>query len=160
MTLLNLDFYNESMRPIFAEWAYLWLQKQHIHGIDKQEALRYMLEGASARSDLTAKVTAIDVAITERKIDVGDMSPLPVPTLAYQRSLSDEGRKELAQVREAARQKAHDRAAQDDPGHMAFVETEIHHLEIAKEIGVKQRDLVRLSLLFVIISGLLCSLRR
>jgi hypothetical protein len=58
VTLLNYDFYNEQMKPVIAEWAYLWLQKHHLHGIDRLEAVQYMLEGAAARSDTSTKVCA------------------------------------------------------------------------------------------------------
>ena len=56
MTLLNYEFYNERMKPVMAEWAYLWLQKHHLHGIDRVEAVQYLLEGAAARSDTSTKV--------------------------------------------------------------------------------------------------------
>lgn len=56
MTLLNYEFYNERMKPVMAEWAYLWLQKHHLHGIDRAEAVQYLLEGAAARSDTSTKV--------------------------------------------------------------------------------------------------------
>jgi hypothetical protein len=57
VTLLNYEFYNERMKPVMAEWAYLWLQKHHLHGIDRAEAVQYLLEGAAARSDTATKVT-------------------------------------------------------------------------------------------------------
>lgn len=60
VTLLNYEFYNERMKPVMAEWAYLWLQKHHLHGIDRTEAVQYLLEGAAARSDTSTKVTNID----------------------------------------------------------------------------------------------------
>lgn len=56
MTLLNYEFYNDRMKPVMAEWAYLWLQKHHLHGIDRAEAVQYLLEGAAARSDTATKV--------------------------------------------------------------------------------------------------------
>jgi hypothetical protein len=57
ITLLNNVYYEKQMKPILAEWAYLWLQKQHIHGIERHEAIQYMLEGAAARSDTATKVS-------------------------------------------------------------------------------------------------------
>lgn len=58
MTLLNYEFYEERLKPVMAEWAYLWLQKHHLHGIDRAEAVQYLLEGAAARSDTSTKVSA------------------------------------------------------------------------------------------------------
>jgi hypothetical protein len=63
VTLLNYDFYNEQMKPVIAEWAYLWLQKHHLHGIDRLEAVQYMLEGAAARSDTSTKVCACSYSV-------------------------------------------------------------------------------------------------
>jgi hypothetical protein len=62
-TLLDINFYNESLKPILAEWAYLWLQKQHLHGIDKKDVIEYILEGAVARTDLSLKVKLLQAAI-------------------------------------------------------------------------------------------------
>jgi hypothetical protein len=56
ITLLNLAWYHSNLKPLMAEWVYLWLQKQHLHGISRQEATTYMLEGAVARSEATGKV--------------------------------------------------------------------------------------------------------
>jgi hypothetical protein len=61
VTLLNYEFYNERMKPVMAEWAYLWLQKHHLHGIDRHEAVQYLLEGAAARSDTSTKVPFISL---------------------------------------------------------------------------------------------------
>lgn len=139
MTLLNVDFYNDIMKPIFAEWAYLWLQKQHIHGIERHETLTYVLEGASARSDSTAKVSMIDLAIIQARVNIGDLSPMPVPTLAHQRSLSDEGRNRLEREREEARLAVKLAA---DPDQAMLFELQLKHLEVARDISIVQRDLV------------------
>ena len=40
ITLLDFEFYYEKMKPILADWAFLWLQKNHLHGIDRSEAIR------------------------------------------------------------------------------------------------------------------------
>ena len=68
ITLLNIEYYNMALKPLLAEWAYLWLQKQHLYGINKDESIQYMLEGAAARSDATVKITLIDLAISKLKI--------------------------------------------------------------------------------------------
>jgi hypothetical protein len=72
-----------------AEWAYLWLQKQQLFGIDKQEAIRYILEGAAARSDVVTKINLIELAITKTMVSLGEAPPLPMPTLGYQKSMSE-----------------------------------------------------------------------
>lgn len=77
MTLLNTEFYNAEMKPLMAEWAFLWLQKQHLFGIDREEALRYMHEGAVPRGELTSKVELLDTAIMKTRISVGDIPPKP-----------------------------------------------------------------------------------
>ena len=65
ITLLNPMFYARRMKPILAEWSYLWLQKQHLHGIDRDEAVRYMLTGAAARSEGKAKETLLEKALED-----------------------------------------------------------------------------------------------
>jgi len=42
-----------------AEWVYLWLQKYHLHGIDSQEALGYIVEGTASRSDTALKLKLV-----------------------------------------------------------------------------------------------------
>ncbi len=83
--LLNTDWYHERLKPIMAEWLYLWLQKQHLHGIHRHEAVTYMLEGAVARSEATAKVSAIDAAIAKVESQLGERPPIspPMPTRAH-----------------------------------------------------------------------------
>lgn len=143
VTLLNVDFYHEAMKPIFAEWAYLWLQKQHIHGIERHETLTYILEGASARSDCTGKVSLIELAQIETKVELGELSPTPAPTLAHQRSLSDEGRSRLEQEREQARLAVKNSLGASDPDLLQLHELQLKHLENARETSIAQRDLVR-----------------
>jgi hypothetical protein len=65
ITLLNPTFYARKMKPILAEWAYLWLQKQHLHGIDREEAVKYVLSGAAARSEGKAKESLIEKALDD-----------------------------------------------------------------------------------------------
>ena len=40
VTLLNTEYYTAAIKPLMAEWSYLWLQKQHLHGIDREEAVQ------------------------------------------------------------------------------------------------------------------------
>lgn len=139
VTLLNVDYYHEVMKPIFADWAYLWLQKQHIHGIERHETLTYIMDGASARSDVTAKVAVLDLAIIQSKVNLGELSPMPAPTLAHQKSLSNEGRSELEHEREQARLAIKNEI---DPDKMQLFELQLKQLEKAKAISVIQSDLV------------------
>ena len=69
ITLLNKDFYKNRLRPALAEWACLWLLKQHLHGISGSEAVEYMLEGGAARSEASKKLLAIEGAIERRRTD-------------------------------------------------------------------------------------------
>jgi hypothetical protein len=83
--LLNNEFYLEQLKPVMAEWSYLWLQKQHLYGIERSEAIQYMLEGAAARTDNTVKNQCIEVALKKSQIDAGILGPDVTPTRAYQR---------------------------------------------------------------------------
>ncbi len=88
ITLLNVDYYEETLKPLLAEWAYLWLLKNHLHGIDKSEAIRYLLEGAAARSAASNKVHALELALGRAQVDAGIRSPMTRPTHGFTRSLS------------------------------------------------------------------------
>ena len=92
VTLLNPDFYHSQLKPILAEWAYLWLQKQHLHGIEREEAIKYVLEGAVARSDLALKLRIINTAIAEVEVKLGEKAPQPDLTTGYRSSLSESER--------------------------------------------------------------------
>ena len=50
-----------------ANWVYLWLQKQHLHGIGSAETIRYLLEGPAARSETSKKILSLEAAITNRR---------------------------------------------------------------------------------------------
>eukprot|EP00750_Incisomonas_marina_P014138 INCI17609.11.p1 GENE.INCI17609.11~~INCI17609.11.p1 ORF type:complete len:5029 (+),score=1065.32 INCI17609.11:298-15384(+) len=50
ITLLDFQFYYSVMKPILADWAFLWLQKNHLHGVDRADAVRYIMDGAAAKS--------------------------------------------------------------------------------------------------------------
>jgi thioredoxin len=90
VTLLDQQFYHTSLKPLLAEWAYLWLQTQHLHGIERDEAIRYVLEGAVARSDLALKLRIIDTAIADVQVQLGDQSPHSTLTEGH-RSALDSG---------------------------------------------------------------------
>jgi hypothetical protein len=46
IVLLNPDWYHEVMKPIIADWTYLWLEAQHMANIRESEVKQYILEGA------------------------------------------------------------------------------------------------------------------
>jgi hypothetical protein len=138
---LNNEFYHESMKPVLAEWAYLWLQKQHLHGIDRSEAVRYMLEGAAARSDNSTKVNLIELALTKALVNSGDLPPVPIPTLGYQKSMTEAERaRSNSEIQSMKAQAAS--AFNADLEFHDLVLAQINHLEQAKAVAVEHSKLV------------------
>lgn len=88
VTLLDPDYYHKRLKPLLAEWAYLWLQKQHLHGIERDEAIKYTLEGAVARSDLALKLRILKTAIAEVQVKLGDMPADPELTTGYRSTVT------------------------------------------------------------------------
>ena len=103
-TLLNTDFYRSHMMHVLAEWSYLWLQKQHLHGIDRLEAVRYMIEGAATMSDSIAKLSLIELALKKVEVQLGQSPGSGKFTSGYSRSMSDEEREQkMAEIAEKQR---------------------------------------------------------
>lgn len=129
------------MKPVMAEWAYLWLQKQHLHGIDRGEAVRYMLEGAAARSDNTTKINLIELGLTKALVDMGDLPPMPVPTLGYQKSMTDGERlrtnSEMQRMQEEAAANFHSNQELE-----VLIPAQIRHLQQAKAIAEDHAKMV------------------
>lgn len=71
-----------------AEWCYLWLQKQHLHGIERAEAIQYLLEGAAARTDNSVKCTKIDICLKQCLVEAGIIGEDVTPTYAFQRQVT------------------------------------------------------------------------
>mmetsp|Transcript_2417 Transcript_2417/g.3236 ORF Transcript_2417/g.3236 Transcript_2417/m.3236 type:complete len:3692 (+) Transcript_2417:353-11428(+) len=157
LTLLDTTFYHERLKPVLAEWAFLWLQKQHLHGIDRSEAIQYILEGAVARSDLAMKVNLLDAAVTRCDIDLGKEKSEPVKTKGHIRSLSitNKGNEDQPQAvvleeddeddmppppMQLIRQKTHD--MEKDGHHANDVNIERECLEQAREAAEEQRRLI------------------
>ena len=88
VTLLDPEYYHNCLKPLLAEWAYLWLQKQHLHGIERDEAIKYTLEGAVARSDLALKLRIINTAIAEVQVKLGEMPAEPELTTGYRSTVT------------------------------------------------------------------------
>ena len=141
VTLLNLDFYEEELKPIMAEWAYLWLQKQHLHGIDRSEAVRYMLEGAAARSDAGTKISLLHLAINKIKVASGQQSPGPLPTAAYQRAMTADERTHQHDTLEELRRRTAAEVDSDEAYHELLL-TQQRHLEVAHEAAVDHQTFV------------------
>lgn len=59
VTLLDMQFYLNTMKPILADWAFLWLQRNHLHGVSREEAIRYIIDGAAAKSVSLRVVNAL-----------------------------------------------------------------------------------------------------
>jgi hypothetical protein len=72
-TLLNVDWYHTNLKPLMAKWVYFWLQDQRLHGISREEAEMYILEGGLAQSETVEHVGDIEDALKEREsIQVAD----------------------------------------------------------------------------------------
>lgn len=67
ITLLNIEWYHSSLKPLVARWVYFWLQDQRLHGITREEAEMYILEGGLAQSETSEHVAAIEAALAERE---------------------------------------------------------------------------------------------
>lgn len=89
-TLLDVGFYNARLKPILAEWAYLWLQKNHVN-FDKADAIAYLLEGAIALSDLQVKVNLVDVAVAKLDVVLGDKPASPRLTDGHLKAIAGGG---------------------------------------------------------------------
>jgi len=51
VVLLNAEWYHSEMKPTMAEWTHLWLEAQHLSGLTKEHAIKYILEGASSEKN-------------------------------------------------------------------------------------------------------------
>jgi hypothetical protein len=145
VTLLNPDFYNEAIMPLMAEWAFLWLQKQHLHGIDRAEAVRYMVEGAAPRSEVTARLRLLDAAVTKANALLGD----GIVSLPTSGSLTDSaaGTTMMAAAEQGAQattlQALHRRAATSLGGQQEqLTRSQLQQLLIARESTAQQQKLI------------------
>ena len=74
VTLLDKTYYSTDLRPALAEWCYLWLQKQHLHGITKEECVRYLINGAAAKSQAKKRCLVVEAEIIKLQVDMGLVS--------------------------------------------------------------------------------------
>jgi hypothetical protein len=124
-----------------AEWAYLWLQKQHIHGIDRAEAVQYMLEGAASRSDNITKLKLIEIALTKARAEAGIVPFEPSPTRGFERAMSSEVREQMVgTVRKLQRERSI--SVSTDSELNALLTSQIQQLELAQKVAEHHRNLV------------------
>ena len=100
ITLLNHDFYHKNIKPIVAEWAYLWLQKQHLHGVNREDAIQYILEGAAAQSDAATKVKLIEFEMSRIRVELGEEDEAPEPAEGDVKRTRSEEEREAEQDKE------------------------------------------------------------
>ena len=62
LTLLNLEFYETSMKPVLAEWLLLFFKAQHLIGLSDTEVLEYTMKRPTRASNprFIAKVESLD----------------------------------------------------------------------------------------------------
>jgi thiol-disulfide isomerase/thioredoxin len=139
--LLNNEFYHKELKPIMAEWTFLWLQKQHLHGIDHQEAIQYLLEGAAAKSDASTKIHLLEQALHKVKMTTGEEAPVIAPTRAHLRAMSNEKRQELDNAVTELKRQASDTVAADQHLHR-LLDAEERYLEKAVKMATSHKNLV------------------
>jgi hypothetical protein len=132
-----------------AEWTFLWLQKQHLYGIEKTEAVRYMLEGAAARSDTVTAVTIIEESLSTTKIQLGEKNSGVDPTAGYVRSMTENDAEVQVQI-ELKRQNSFTLIHKDE-GKLTALNAAYEQLEIAKEIALHHKTLVFIIIAIIII---------
>lgn len=48
IVLLNTEWYHQSLKPVMAEWLYMWIETQHMAALSELHTIQYLLEGASS----------------------------------------------------------------------------------------------------------------
>jgi thiol-disulfide isomerase/thioredoxin len=143
ITLLNTEWYHARLKPVMAEWVYLWLQKQHLHGISRSEAITYILEGAVARSEATAKLAYIDAALAKVESELGVRPPLTptVPTPSHLASLPAAARHFFQEETEHARLEI-SHSLELHPDRKVELEGQLVELKAAHQAAKDLHDLV------------------
>lgn len=65
LTLLDAAYYHKRLKPLLAEIAWAWLTSQHLHGVDKDDVVNYLLGGVTPRSAVTAECKLVDAALKQ-----------------------------------------------------------------------------------------------
>eukprot|EP01033_Poteriospumella_lacustris_P010457 gene10460-7435_t len=139
--LLNNEFYHKELKPFMAEWAYLWLQKQHLHGIDHQEAIQYLLEGAAAKSDAATKIHLLEQALHKVKMTMGEEAPMVTPTRGHLKAMTQEQRESFDAAATQLMRQASDTVLADEKLHR-LLDAEEKFLEKAVAMASTHRALV------------------
>lgn len=141
ITLLNVEYYRSEMMPVLAEWCFLWLQKQHLHGIDRLEAIRYIIEGAATKSESSTKLNFIERAIKKTKSALGQDPISPTFTSGYRRSMSfEEHEEKLSEITSLQRKTSE--SVQADPEQYNLLREELTELEEAYAIAQINQSLI------------------
>ena len=143
ITLLNVEWYHAQLKPAIAEWVYLWLQKQHLHGINRSEAITYILEGAVARSEAASKLAYLDATRAKVESELGVRPPLS-PTPLTPSHLASLGPKERHFVEEETEQARIEISASLElhPERRVVLEAELAELVVAHNAAKDLHDLV------------------
>ena len=124
-----------------ANWTYLWLQKQHLHGIGPAETVRYLLEGAAAKSEASTKIHILEKAIAKKKISCGEIAPVATPTSGYEKSMSPEVRAAFKTTAMTLQRQASERIA-SDPKLDKLLQAEEKFLKRALASAIDHKNLV------------------
>ena len=124
-----------------ANWTYLWLQKQHLHGIGPAETVRYLLEGAAAKSEASTKIHILEKAIAKKKMSCGEIAPVATPTSGYEKSMSPEVRAAFKTTAITLQRQASERIA-SDPKLDKLLQAEEKFLKRALASAIDHKNLV------------------
>lgn len=131
------------MKPILAEWCYLWLQKQHLHGIEKKEVINYILEGAVARSDLAMKLRMIETSLSKVKSTLGLECVEPDLTHGHCKTLSvDHLRQRRASLEGFKRQISDELEKEENQDEAALLSSKLDSLSTAKDAATEEARLM------------------
>jgi hypothetical protein len=128
--------------PIMAEWTFLWLQKAHLHGIDRNESIQYILEGAASKSDIVRKIHLIETAVTQARVTLGELPPEPEITPAH-RSLLSPAELELKNMTLVKLQRQNSETITSDEYNFTLLKTYIQQLESIKAEASLHNQLVQ-----------------
>jgi hypothetical protein len=112
-----------------------------LFGLTQEESIRYILEGAAARSDTVSKIRMIDAALVQARVAAGEITEEPELTQRHARSLSPD--KKL--MREKSINDSLSLAVQrvsEETGSMSLLKAQIHYLKLAKIVAEQHRKLV------------------
>mmetsp|Transcript_21594 Transcript_21594/g.31811 ORF Transcript_21594/g.31811 Transcript_21594/m.31811 type:complete len:2705 (-) Transcript_21594:384-8498(-) len=141
LTLLNPQFYHDSLRPLMAEWVYIWLLRQHLHGIDKNDTLRYLLEGAAAKADITSRMELMEEEYLRLEVELGELDEAPRHSKVYEQLIPVEEQKVDTLERSKSR-RDHSDTVMADPSLHAELIRKLRHLKETIDSTESQRKLL------------------